>query len=455
MNRNNRTLPLTSSCRGNGGMAVASLLFILLLLSWRQPSSLTTSIIFVASALAIDTSSSSSALRSSASSTTNQQQQQQQQPSSSPPTSPLYKSHDYHLLEIVPHSSTSFTQGLTLSTISSSSILYEGTGLNYQSQILQHDPRQNMKTLERRVVEPRHLFGEGIACYYVDHRRLSDSDSEVVEEVVREHRLIQLTWKDNIGMIYRIINHHNRNDNGTEAGSEELPTTTESLELIDTFKFDTHTGEGWGITFVPHTKEFYVSDGSEYIHVWDVETLVEKRRMAVTLERGDESSSSTVRLKYVNELEFVDFNSKNKCGGDVKDWDIHDVYLEQCQGEGDEYDEQTCSSGNSESTTTTTTATNEECSNDENNHTGFTSTMSILANVWYQDVLIRIDPVTAKVTRVYDLSDIYPYEQRKKDGADCLNGISVTGKESNEEEGLELWVTGKLWPKMYRIRLID
>ena len=310
-----------------------------------------------------------------------------------------------------------------------------------------------MKTLETRKVEPGHLFGEGIACYYVDR-----SDDDGGGDVVREHRLIQLTWKDKIGMIYRINNNNNEETNNQK--DNEQQTTADSLELIDTFKFNTHTGEGWGITFVPHTKEFYVSDGSEYIHVWDVETLVEKRRMAVTLDRGgDENSSggSSVRLKYVNELEFVDFDSKNKCGGDVKDWDIHDVYLEQCQdGDGDN-EQQICSSINSESTTTTTTtATNEEeCTNDESN-TGFTSTMSILANVWYQDVLIRIDPVTAKVIRVYDLSDIYPYEQRKKDGADCLNGISVTGKESNEEEeGLELWVTGKLWPKMYRIRLID
>jgi glutamine cyclotransferase len=80
---------------------------------------------------------------------------------------------------------------------------------------------------------------------------------------------------------------------------------------------------------------------------------------------------------------------------------------------------------------------------------------SILANVWYQDVLIRIDPITAKVTRVYDLSDIYPYEQRHRDGADCLNGISVTGGSGDGKEGIELYVTGKLWPNMYRIRLID
>ncbi len=299
-----------------------------------------------------------------------------------------------------------------------------------------------MRTLERRKVEPGELFGEGITTYYVD-RRLRNGEGR--EEVVREYRLIQLTWKDGIGMIYR-INDTPSPSSSSNTNNSEQQQQSESLELIDKFTFNTHTNEGWGITFLPHTNEFYVSDGSEYIFVWDVETLVEKRRMAVTLERKQES----VRVKYINELEFVNFNDKKECGGNsVKDWDIHDVYLEQCrEGDGD----QTCTSSlKSESATTVGT---DECRNDENG-TGFTSTMSILANVWYQDVLIRIDPVTAKITRVYDLSDIYPYDQRKKDGADCLNGISVTGKEASEEEGLELWVTGKLWPKMYRIRLID
>lgn len=337
-----------------------------------------------------------------------------------------------------------------------------------------------MKTLEQKNVEPGYVFGEGITTYYVDRRLTTTNNSEdddgkeEEEKVVREHRLIQLTWKDRIGMIYRINhtpssssstttkdNDNTNNEQQTDGVCEEQqqqPPPTESLELIDKFTFNTHTNEGWGITFVPHTNEFYVSDGSEYIFVWDVETLQEKRRMAVTLERREggenekDGGNSSVRVKYINELEFVDFHAKNKCGGDVKDWDIDDVYLEECQeGDGD----QTCSSSTNSKSAGAGAAGAEECSND--NGTGFTSTMSILANVWYQDVLVRIDPVTAKITRVYDLSDIYPYDQRKKDGddIDCFNGISVTGRESSEEEGLELWVTGKLWPHMYRIRLID
>ena len=371
-----------------------------------------------------------------------------------------------------------------------------------------------MKTVQSIQLEPNHLFGEGITYYYVD--KDEEEEEEVLLEnnnegngggggggenakkekvVVREERMIQLTWKDGIGLIYRINDPSNdaaaaaaddddadtdADTNSNSNGSNEKEDEDKkhpTLELIDKFSFDTHTTEGWGITFIPHTNEFYVSDGSEYIMVWDAETLKEKRRMAVTLDRGGGGGggdSSSVRLKYLNELEFVDYFSTTSVKkkemndgevrrrSDVTDWEIHDVYLEQCQegddntgGGGGGNDQTTCT--NPESSTTT-----EECNNsNDDNNIGFTSTMSILANVWYQDVLIRIDPVTAKVTRVYDLSDIYPYEQRQKDGADCLNGISVTtgseggGGGEEEEEGLELWVTGKLWPKMYRIRLID
>ena len=313
-----------------------------------------------------------------------------------------------------------------------------------------------METVDTMNVDPNEVFGEGIAWYYVD---LVDDVDGLVK---REYRLIQLTWKDGIGMIYKITNEQhesakNNVNNNSSSGKQQLQPS--SLQRIHTFQFDTHTKEGWGITFIPHTSEFYVSDGSEYLFVWDATTLQEKRRMPVLLERNNGgkstggSSISSVRLKYVNELEFVDFDKE--CGG-VVEWDIHEVYLEECQ-EGDDTDDkqqqqqqqQAC--GRKDDNV-------DACVEYKNTAIkmkgGFTPTMSILANVWYQDVLIRIDPVTAKVVKVYDLSGIYPHEQRRKDGADCLNGIAVTGSKAGEE-GLEVWVTGKLWPNMYRIRLID
>eukprot|EP00540_Astrosyne_radiata_P014381 CAMPEP_0116836722 /NCGR_PEP_ID=MMETSP0418-20121206/8257_1 /TAXON_ID=1158023 /ORGANISM="Astrosyne radiata, Strain 13vi08-1A" /LENGTH=374 /DNA_ID=CAMNT_0004466529 /DNA_START=61 /DNA_END=1185 /DNA_ORIENTATION=+ len=68
----------------------------------------------------------------------------------------------------------------------------------------------------------------------------------------------------------------------------------------------------------------------------------------------------------------------------------------------------------------------------------------VLANVWYKDVLLRIDPKTGLVVQTYDFAKLYTDRARH---ADCFNGISVTDKPG------ELWVTGKLWPYMYRIEL--
>lgn len=261
---------------------------------------------------------------------------------------------------------------------------------------MRHDPTRNMKTLDKIPLTPSHLFGEGISYYYVWTTDSSTGKS------TKEHRIIQLTWKDKIGKIYTLPN----------------------MQLVQEFRYDTSTGEGWGITFVPHTNEFYVSDGSEYLIVWDAETLEEKRRVVVTFDGGPGGTVDVV--KYVNELEFVDFSAD-----EPQIMMSRDKNSSLCRED-------------------------DECSDASSSSSSFTSTMKILANVWYQDVLVSIDPVTGRIGRIFDLRDIYPADQRDQDGADCLNGISVTNRDSNEVyEGLDVWVTGKLWPKMYRIKLID
>lgn len=299
---------------------------------------------------------------------------------------------------------TSTSQGLTFHD----SKIYEGTGLEHQSHLFQHDPTNQMKTLHKQPLTPSHLFGEGISHYYV----WKLADERTGKRRVKEHRLIQLTWKDKVGFVY------------------SLP----DMKLIKEFTYDTVTGEGWGITFVEHANEFYVSDGSAYLMVWDVDTLVEKRRVKVTFERGD---NVVMDVRYLNELEFVDF-AKTRDGS---------------------RDDSTTTSGSSEMHEQCIDSEGTACTEDETNNINiFTPTMRILANIWYEDVLVSIDPTSGKVVHIYDLSDIYPIEQRHRDGSDCLNGISVTGERHMFEDvsggGLEVWVTGKLWPNMYRIRLI-
>lgn len=72
----------------------------------------------------------------------------------------------------------------------------------------------------------------------------------------------------------------------------------------------------------------------------------------------------------------------------------------------------------------------------------------ILANLWYQDLIARIDPRTGEVVGVIDLTDLYPSDQRARPNHQVLNGIAW------DAQGRRLFVTGKDWPSLYEIRLI-
>jgi glutamine cyclotransferase len=310
---------------------------------------------------------------------------------------------------------------------------------------MRHDPDDNMRTTHTTApLEPSHLFGEGISHYHVWTTTTDGSDDDDDDDDDddgssggggrerrkrrarrrrKEHRLIQLTWTSKVGRVY------------------SLPELTPLRE----FEFDTSTGEGWGITFVSHRNEFYVSDGSEYLSVWDADTLAEKRRIVVTFEGGGGGGggeNAKRRIRHLNELEFVDFAVV------APDCDDDDDYSRTATegGGGNDNDVWWCAE-----TGTTTCSDDDEGSSSPSS---FSPTMAILANLWYQDVLVSIDPESGEINRVFDLRDIYPKDMREEDGSDCLNGISVTGRRrKSNDEGLEVWVTGKLWPSMYRIEL--
>jgi len=125
-------------------------------------------------------------------------------------TVPIYH---YQVLNVYPHDSKAFTQGLVFAE----GVLYEGTGLYQQSSLR----RVDLKTGE--VLQFQNLsegyFGEGLTLY--------------------ENKLIQLTWRANIGFVYD-------------------PSTFERLQ---TFEYST---EGWGLT---HNGEYLImSDGTATLH---------------------------------------------------------------------------------------------------------------------------------------------------------------------------------------------
>ena len=240
----------------------------------------------------------------------------------------------YVVLEVLPHDESAFTQGLTFFNGN----LYEGTGMNGASQLRRVDP-QSGEVLSLHQMDPRY-FGEGIAHF-------ADATGEM--------KLIQLTWQQKKGFIYRI----------------------KDFEVTHEFSFETTTGEGWGITYNEASREFVVSDGSSWLVFWDRDTLQEKRRIQVKLRREQPQEARVQAIQHVNELE----------------WDNG----------------------------------------------------TILANVWYQNVLIRIDPTTGFVQKVYKFSGLYRNRTLK---ADCFNGIALTDTPG------ELYVTGKWWPHMYRVKLL-
>lgn len=71
---------------------------------------------------------------------------------------------------------------------------------------------------------------------------------------------------------------------------------------------------------------------------------------------------------------------------------------------------------------------------------------TVYANVWETDRILRIDAVTGDVTATVDAAGLL--NERERERADVLNGIAaVPGTD-------EFLVTGKLWPTMFRVRLV-
>lgn len=70
----------------------------------------------------------------------------------------------------------------------------------------------------------------------------------------------------------------------------------------------------------------------------------------------------------------------------------------------------------------------------------------LLANIWQTDELVAIDPADGRVTARLDLRRLYP-AGRRGPTTDVMNGIAFDRRDGT------LLVTGKLWPRLYRIRL--
>jgi glutaminyl-peptide cyclotransferase len=68
----------------------------------------------------------------------------------------------------------------------------------------------------------------------------------------------------------------------------------------------------------------------------------------------------------------------------------------------------------------------------------------VWANVWQTDMIVRIDPATGVVNAVVDATALAQSQGRNSERV--LNGIAHI-------DGDEFLITGKYWPKMFRVRL--
>jgi glutaminyl-peptide cyclotransferase len=70
----------------------------------------------------------------------------------------------------------------------------------------------------------------------------------------------------------------------------------------------------------------------------------------------------------------------------------------------------------------------------------------VYANVWQEDVIVRLDPQSGTVLGIVDLRGLLPTKE-KTDTVDVLNGIAY------DSERNRIFVTGKMWPKIFEIQI--
>ena len=72
----------------------------------------------------------------------------------------------------------------------------------------------------------------------------------------------------------------------------------------------------------------------------------------------------------------------------------------------------------------------------------------IYANVWRTREIIRIDPQTGKITGIIQLNNLPETQNTNMDVDAVANGIAYDAKAKR------LFVTGKLWPHLYEVKLV-
>lgn len=72
----------------------------------------------------------------------------------------------------------------------------------------------------------------------------------------------------------------------------------------------------------------------------------------------------------------------------------------------------------------------------------------VYANIWTTNNAVKIDPETGKVVSKINFEGLLPVIYDPEKPVDVLNGIAING------ENGKMYVTGKLWPKLFEVKLI-
>lgn len=72
----------------------------------------------------------------------------------------------------------------------------------------------------------------------------------------------------------------------------------------------------------------------------------------------------------------------------------------------------------------------------------------IFGNIWHTNTIARIDQSTGKITGWIDFGKLYPDAGKGPNGENVMNGIAY------DADKKRLFVTGKLWPKIYEVKIV-
>lgn len=72
----------------------------------------------------------------------------------------------------------------------------------------------------------------------------------------------------------------------------------------------------------------------------------------------------------------------------------------------------------------------------------------IYSNIWTTNFAVKIDPENGKVLSRIDFNGLLPVMHNPEERIDVLNGIAI-----HPENG-KMYITGKLWPKLFEVKLI-